>query len=204
MSADRYRALALGADIEAEPVPVAVPDVVLQHCARCHGVDGNGRDAGAFPKINGQRLDYMMRALQGYAAGTRHSGMMEPIAAALRSTEREAAARYYASLPAPSAVAGQNPARVTAGETLAREGKPRRQVPACGDCHLPGGTRVNEAYPALAGQYPDYLVQQVELLQRRARGGSKYVHLMHEFVDNLDEEDVRNAAAFFAAQPGAR
>jgi cytochrome c553 len=204
MSAERYRALALGTGIEADTTPVAVPDIVLQRCARCHGVDGKGPDAGAFPKINGQRLDYLMRTLQRYAAGMRHSGMMEPIAAGLRTPQREEAARYYASLPPPSAVAGQDPARTAAGERLVRQGNPRRHVPACGDCHLPGGARINDAYPGLAGQYPDYLVQQLQLLQSRVRGGSEFVHLMHKFVDNLEEDDMRNAAAFFAAQPGSR
>jgi cytochrome c553 len=204
MSAERYRALALGDDVEAVATPVSVPDVVLRHCARCHGLDGVGRDAGAFPKINGQRLEYVRRALEGYAAGTRHSGMMEPIAAGLRAPQREGAARYYAALPPPSAIVGQDPARVMAGEILARRGNPRRNVPACGDCHLPGGARINDAYPGLAGQYPDYLVQQLQLLQSRVRGGSEFVHLMHKFVDNLEEDDMRNAAAFFAAQPGSR
>ena len=200
MSITQYRALALGADnASADAENPDVPPVVSEHCARCHGTDGGGRD-GAYPKLSGQRLGYLVRALERYAGGGRQSGMMEPVAATLTENQRVEAARFYAALPPPQPVPAHDPDVLAHGEQLVRLGHPPRGIPACADCHLPAGERVNDAYPMLAGQYPDYMVNQLLLMQARARGGSEYLHLMHEFVDDLDRDQMEAAATYLAAQ----
>ena len=79
--------------------PDGAPPAVVESCARCHGRDGNGRGVGAFPKLAGQQPSYLYAALRAYARGTRHSGIMEPVASGLPEEARHASLRYYASLP---------------------------------------------------------------------------------------------------------
>lgn len=177
---------------------VAPPDVVSTTCARCHGADGQGRGVAAFPKLAGQRAEYMRRALRAYADGGRHSGIMEPIAAGLSTAAVEEAVSYYASLPS----SGDPPAPVSEparrGQVIASRGVPEDDIPSCGHCHLPHGHKVNEAYPWLAGQYQEYLAQQLTLLKERRRGGSEYVRLMHSFVDRLSPEQIDDVATYFS------
>ena len=54
--------------------------LIAEVCARCHGRDGYGRGAGTFPRLAGQRLEYMTRAMRAYADGGRQSGIMAPVA----------------------------------------------------------------------------------------------------------------------------
>src|SRR5690606_4676304 len=57
---------------------------VLANCVRCHGSDGAGRGNGAYPRLAGQREDYLRASLQAYASGERRSGIMQPAAAGLQ------------------------------------------------------------------------------------------------------------------------
>jgi cytochrome c553 len=188
MEADRYRELALGAGTAALDNSAGAPEIVVHACARCHGVDGLGRGA-VFPP-----LGYLRRALDAYATDGRHSGIMEPIAAHVSADEREQAAQYYAALAPPPAQPVVDAQAVARGRQLAHVGNPRRHVPACAECHLPAGSRINDAYPLLAGQPARYLAQQLRLMQARRRGGSEY----------LDEQHITDVAAFFASSHAGR
>jgi cytochrome c553 len=174
------------------------PPVVAEICARCHGVDGLSRMPAAFPRLAGQRLGYLERALAAYADGRRHSGVMGPIAAALTPAARAAATTYYASLPPPPPAAPPHETSA-AGARLALEGEPDDLIPACVECHATRAAAKNPAYPVLAGQDARYLSLQLRLLQNRARGGSEYVHLMHSFVDRLTGEQIDAVSRFFAS-----
>src|SRR5688500_5102485 len=69
---------------------------VIEKCALCHGMDGSGRGNGAFPKIAGQRPDYLFASLKAFAKGERNSGIMEPIASELSMEKMQKLANYYA------------------------------------------------------------------------------------------------------------
>src|SRR5690606_3939594 len=92
------RAPELAAGATGGPVP---PALVVEQCARCHGMNGRSRGVGTIPRLAGQRETYLMNAMSAYAERRRFSGMMMPIAAALTPDEHAEAARYYAALPAP-------------------------------------------------------------------------------------------------------
>jgi cytochrome c553 len=180
------------------------PHAVVSSCARCHGADGGGRGLGAFPNLAGQGRDYVLSALDAYAEGRRHSGMMGPIAAALQPEERSELADYYSSLPpAPSSLSpsATEHERVRRGKAIATQGILAQGVPSCVDCHGPGGHPRNSAYPDLAGQYASYLVLQLELLQIGTRGGSPYAHIMRHVATRLTREQMRDVAAYFASLP---
>ena len=208
-----YRQLVHG---EISPVPamqtMAPPDIgptppqeVARTCARCHGVDGNGRGGEAFPRLAGQRREYLADALEAYAKGARHSGIMEPVAAGLTEELVENLATYYAELkPAKAeraAVAAEELRRADElwrkGEEIALRGIPAKRVPACVECHGPKGTRTKPQYPSLAGLSEGYIELQLKLFKDGQRGGGEYAHVMRQVAARLSDEDRRAAARYF-------
>lgn len=181
--------------------PETVPEAITESCGRCHGVDGLGRGTGAFPRLAGQRYPYLLNALRAYARGERHSGIMEPIATGLSPEQQRLLARYYADLPA--FVPPDRPIfpSIERGRLIAQHGIPEQRVPSCVDCHGPGHTPRNPAYPVLAGQYARYLVLQLELFKEDRRGGSPYARLMDPVTHWLTPEQMRDVAAYYQALP---
>jgi cytochrome c553 len=174
---------------------IPAPEVVAENCSRCHGVDGRGRGPGAFPRLDGQRAEYLDRALRAYASGQRHSGIMGPIAAALTPEARRDAVMHYASLPPLDAGGGTGNAR---GQALATGGDPDRLILPCAECHDATAEK-NQAFPRLNGQYRSYLQQQLRLLREGARGGSDYVHLMQAFAGQLTDEQIVAVAQYYGS-----
>lgn len=207
LDSEQYNQLANGAismSGEASPRP-GLPEPkqalreIIANCARCHGVNGGGRGLGAFPKLAGQRPEYLLGALQAFARGKRHSGIMQPIAVELSRETVHELAHYYGNLPASASKPPlqETSTAVKRGEAIAHQGLPGQRVPSCADCHGPSATRRNPAYPVLAGQYADYLVLQLELFKKKHRGGSAYAHLMHAVVSQLTVEQMRDVAQYY-------
>jgi cytochrome c553 len=209
MDAESYRRLVHGevpAGAAASPPleelgGAGVPPSVTSSCARCHGMDGSGRGNAAFPALAGQHREYLLRALDAYARGARHSGIMRPVAAGLSPEERRELADYYGSLPhrAPGRAGNASAAAIARGRRIAMEGLPEQGVPSCVDCHGPGSHRHNQAYPNLEGQYADYLVLQLQLFHEGRRGGSPYAHIMRHVAARLKPEQMRDVAAYYAS-----
>ena len=191
LSADRYWRLAVGGPHPGASTPV------IEMCAACHGADGGGRDGGAFPVLAGQNAAYLQRALDAYASGGRHSGIMGPIAAAIDAGSRAALVTHYAQLPRPipRAVDGD----VARGEAIARLGVAERRIPACLECHQPDADQ-NRAYPILDGQHAEFLLQQLQLFTQDARGGSELASIMRPIAMRLTPDDMKAAAAYFSTR----
>lgn len=190
----------------------AVPAVVRASCARCHGMDGLGRGNAAFPRLAGQKRVYLLNALRAFRDRNRHSGIMEPVAAALSESERVAVSGYYSALPSmgmsrslSSGDAAVSPRedRVARGERIAREGIASRGIPACMECHGPTDRPRNAAYPELAGQYAGYIELQLALFASGHRGGSPYAHIMRHVAWRLDSIEASDVAAWYESL-GAR
>jgi cytochrome c553 len=182
--------------------PTHVPETIMDSCARCHGVDGLGRGAGAFPVLAGQHVEYLRASLDAYARGERHSGIMEPVAAPLGADEMQEVAEYYAGLTADGgATASAAGNEVERGRRIASEGLPEQLVPACLTCHGHGETPHNPYYPKLAGQSADYLRLQLTLFKEEKRGGTPYHRIMRRVATQLSEDDMRAVAAFFSTLP---
>jgi cytochrome c553 len=200
LDAAGYAALA-GDELAA---PRGGGSTVIAGCARCHGVDGGGR-AGAFPAIAGQRVEYLRAALDAYARGSRHSGVMEPVAAALTAAERASLAEHYAALDEGlrGAAAVDDAASVARGEAIARRGVPADRVPACVACHGPAATERDARYPRLAGQWAGQLETQLALFRLGVRGGGDRAHLMAPVARGITAAQARDVARYYASL-GAR
>ncbi len=220
-----YRSLAMGQPETGELAvmpkpgpPENLPEAVRATCAICHGAEGSGRESGAFPKIAGQKSDYLAASLQAYRNGNRESGAMEPVAARLSDAEIDELAQYYSALSGDHALRSEasgnytangiteslTDARLVQARSIVEQGNPSRRVPSCADCHLPGGRQVNSFYPYLQGQHAEYLELQLILFQQRHRGGTEYSHLMHSVVDGLSPEQIGDLARYLAAIPAAK
>ncbi|MGM3386757.1 c-type cytochrome [Stutzerimonas stutzeri] len=214
MSPERYRQLALGGRSEEIAKPVT-PDhlrplqdplgPVLANCNRCHAEDGGGRSEGAFPRLAGQSEAYLLGALQAYAGGERHSGVMQPIAAGLEPEVLKALAQHYAELPPVSRTDAPEPtpALLSQGLSLAERGVRERGIPSCIHCHGPKDSPRNPMYPNIAGQYARYLKLQLELFTAGKRGGSEYAHIMHSAAQRLTPEQIAALAEYYASLPAA-
>lgn len=66
-------------------------------CGRCHGADGRGRN-GASPNISGLSVARFVQVMKNYRDGSKPSGFMQPVAAALSDEQIEQAAHYFAAL----------------------------------------------------------------------------------------------------------
>jgi cytochrome c553 len=214
-----YRRLALGD--AAEPSPPA--DLLrpggsgadLDTCARCHGLDGRGRGAGAFPSLAGQSRAYLASSLMAFARGERRSGTMHVVAAPLDASTVAELAAYFEQqgsggdvlLSVPPAAAdrsaGARPGAADLGEQLARRGLPELKVPSCVACHGPADHTRNPAYPLLAGQYGRYLVDQLRLFAAGQRGGAELAHLMHSAVRQMSGQQMEDVAAYYSSLGGA-
>jgi cytochrome c553 len=211
LDASAYERLVYGETRKGEQAAAPLETMALDEprplraiCARCHGMQGDGRETAAFPKLAGQRRAYLLASLESYEAGKRHSGIMQPVAAGLSSQEMRELADYYskqrieAGQPAMDADSTSAAAR---GQLIVTQGIPAQRVPSCADCHGPGATQRNPAYPLLAGQWADYLVLQLELFKRGERGGSRYAHLMRTVATRLKPAQMRDVAEYYASLP---
>ena len=191
-----YRRLTHGPPAPETPGAPPIFRAVVETCARCHGRDGD-----AFPHLAGQRAEYLENSLAAYARGERHSGIMQPIAAALNAETIGQLARHFASQPAPKSSPAKSPdaAAIERGRLIAHFGIPAQRVPSCVDCHESGGQRRKPEYPILAGQPADYLALQLELFKSGHRGGSAYAHLMQAVAPRLTPGQMRDVAGYFAS-----
>ena len=119
-------------------------------CSSCHGVHGEG--AAAFPRLAGAGAEYLREQLEAFAKGARKNPIMQPIAQALSPDQRGQVAAYYATLPAAHAADRDARSPSDTGAWLATRGRWADDVPACAQCHGPGGSGVGSRFPPLAGQ----------------------------------------------------
>ncbi|MCB1864513.1 MAG: cytochrome c [Chromatiales bacterium] len=80
------------------------------------------------------------------------------------------------------------------GDAAAGESK----AVTCVGCHGPNGVSSVSIYPVLAGQYENYLYR--ALIDYKS--GERKNPIMAGMVAGLTEEDMKNLAAYYAAQGG--
>lgn len=205
MNADQYRDVA-SLQIREQDVPIRAlvqggpVGTTIAACSRCHGMDGAGRASGAFPRLDLQTGDYLFIQLQAYAAGTRQSGIMQPIAAELEAAEMRRLADYYsAQRPAYSqSPAGGKEPLLAIGRTLATAGLPDQGIPPCSSCHAEEPTPRNPLYPSLAGQYASYTSQQLALFRSGKRRDTPAAEIMAVIAQRLTAEQI-NAVSIYLA-----
>ena len=189
----------LGEQIAKQGTPKGVAP-----CMTCHGPDGGGMAPTAYPRIAGLDAAYMAKQLADFRAGTRGNPIMMPMAKNLTEAEIAAVSAYYAGLPIP-APAAQPPAgdvKKTA-EDLAQWGDwTGRGLPACAQCHAPGGNGIGAHFPGLAAQQASYIKAQLLAWQSGTRANDP-LGLMKSVATRLTADEIEALSAYYAAQAGA-
>ncbi len=161
-------------------------------CGYCHEYDGNSR-MGGFPRLAGQRYDYLRKQLLDFRAG-RRTGRMQATAELLSDADIGAVAGYFsAQVPAyPEGARREDPLAAV----LYSRGDAGRGVPACAGCHGARGEG-REHYPRLAGQHAEYLVLQLRDFAGGARSNDEGA-VMRRIAAALSEPESAALATYLA------
>ena len=177
-------------------------------CASCHGAQGQGMAAAGFPYLAAQGADYLARQLQDFASGKRANPVMQPIAKALSAEQVKAVAAYFSQLPpvmdtkALAAHEDTYPPKGDAGAWLANRGDWSRNVPACVQCHGPGGIGVGKDFPAIAGQPAQYIHNQLAAWKDKKRDPGPLA-LMGDIAARMDDAQMTAVSDYFSKLPAA-
>lgn len=174
-----------------------VDNELLKECIDCHGVDGNGRGLGAFPKLAGQPVAYLQNSLKAYFSDQRKSGIMKVAVNNLNQEQMAAFSKYFSSQNLKPHSYSIDKEAIERGKLIANQGIPSQKVATCAACHGPDKMEENPLYPNLAGQYSEYLILQLELFKKGERGGTRFADLMHEVVERMDKEEIRAVALYY-------
>jgi len=203
----RYRELALG-DLKLsrqtgkELATVESNQQAAGACARCHGAEGTVPGSALVPILHGQPAEFLARALQEYAKGSRRSGFMQPMASGLDAQEIRRLADYYSHLAPPQPKPGTvDRSLVERGRQLATEGDAANRVPACNACHA--STALAD-YPRLAGQNAPYMARQLALWRSGYHTATAGGAIMAPIALRLNERDIAAVTAYFASLRAAR
>jgi len=73
----------------------------------------------------------------------------------------------------------------------------KTKAAACAACHGTDGNGIAPNYPALAGQYPDYLEQ----VLHEYKDGQRTNAIMNGMASPLSDQDIDDLAAYFSSLP---
>lgn len=165
-------------------------------CISCHGAQGEG--IATFPRLAGTGQAYLQAQLDAFGDGSRKNAIMQPIAQQLTATERTELTQYFSQLPAPFLAADPvQPLPTDVGAWLATRGRWSDNVPACVQCHGPGGRGVGAQFPPLAGLPAAYITEQLQAWKAGSRPPGPLA-LMTGIAQQLTEADMTAVAAYYA------
>lgn len=165
--------------------------VLASSCLGCHGIPGyrNAYPSYRVPKLGGQHEDYIKLGLSGYKNKSRPHTTMQAQAADLSDQDMQDLAAYFSAQTELASGKAKTSAQIERG---------REKATVCAACHGEDGVSAMPTWPTLAGQHEDYLRQALKQYQL----GSRTDPVMAGQVMALTDEDIKDLAAYFAAQPG--
>lgn len=195
-------ALAAGAILAASAGVVlaqqSAPVLATGVCSACHGPEGRSVSP-VFPRLAGQQSAYIilqLDAFRGHERGDPNArAYMWGMASQLTDVAIKNLADYYAAQkPVPGEPGDKT--LMAEGEKIYTQGIPAESVPACTSCHGPNAEG-NGAFPALRGQYADYLIAQLDGFQSGTRANAP---IMTSVVHSMSPEQIRAAATYAASK----
>jgi cytochrome c553 len=174
--------------------------VAAQVCASCHGQRGDSISPG-FPRIGGQRAEYLESQLKAFRDRTRADPMAQAYMWGMTSQLgddmiKKLAAFYSGQKPAQGKPG--DPKLVQAGKAIYEGGIPGANVQACATCHGKNAEG-NVTFPRLAGQHAEYLVKQLVLFKDSGRQGSNAL-IMHNISTGITFDQMQAVATFLASK----
>jgi cytochrome c553 len=74
----------------------------------------------------------------------------------------------------------------------------KKAAEVCAACHGPDGNSPVPDFPKLAGQHADYMISTL----KKYKNGKRANPIMMGMAATLSDEDIKNVAAYYAAQKG--
>ena len=175
-------------------------------CAGCHGSDGNSM-VPSFPKLAGLGEKYMTAQLRMIKSGERVIVEMTGILDASTDQDLQDMAAFYDSKA--MVISGAQDITLVGisdpgealdfGENVYRGGNMKTGVAACIGCHSPSGKGNNPAgYPALGGQYADYIEKQLLAYRRGERVSGENAKIMQGVAANLSDKEIKAVANYIS------
>lgn len=159
-------------------------------CGACHGAEGVSI-MPIWPNLAGQGSNYLYKQIIDIRDGRRVVPEMTGMVDHFTDKDARVVAKHFA---AKSANLGQtDKALVEKGRDLYRAGDLAKGIPACSACHLPnGGGNAPAAFPAVAGQHPDYLIKQLVAFRNgeRTNDPNQMMGLIAEKLNDAEMEAV--------------
>lgn len=152
-------------------------------------VDPIARDYSKTPRIYSDKTVF--------TPGVRQDVVMSSLAKQLSDGDMRNLAAYYASLSYRAQPVEAEFETLERGQDLALRGKAEYGLPACVSCHAPDGEGFGSDFPPLAGQPPQYLIEQINRWQRGQRDNDP-MRLMKAVAEQLTDADKLNVAAYYA------
>jgi cytochrome c553 len=196
ISTARADDLMVGASIATQGTGKGVPA-----CITCHGSTGAGNTTTGFPRLAGIDASYLSAQLNAFADGTRQNSTMQPFARLLSVRDRQAVATYFASLSSLKVIDNASPQPSNVGAWIATRGRWEQGLPACAQCHGPGGVGVGSVFPPLAGQPASYIANQMHGWKNGIRPPGPMA-LMLVVASKLSDVDITAVAAYYAEVGG--
>jgi cytochrome c553 len=162
-------------------------------CAACHVADGS-RGMPAYPILQGQHPEYLVKQLTEFKEGKRKNSIMNGMASTLTPADMANVAAFYSSKKAKNGVA-KNPELVTLGEKIYRGGIAKKSVPACAGCHGPNGAGMPAQFPRLSGQHAEYTKAQLTAFRQGERTNAP---MMASIAANLSDKEIDALADYIA------
>ncbi|CAM5785004.1 c-type cytochrome [Castellaniella caeni] len=174
-------------------------------CVTCHGAGGNST-IPANPNLAAMPHEYIAKQLRDFvpqgdkrAVRTGPDGapsIMATIAPALTPQDVQNVALYLSQQKLDWKTAGtaQHEKTLERGQHIWRAGIADRRVPACAACHSANGAGLPGEFPRLAGQHPEYILEQLKLFA----SGDRANDIMHDIADRMTLPDLQAVADYAA------
>ena len=151
-------------------------------CSGCHGIKGIS-PFPLRPNLAGQDADYIVHQLKAFKSGSRINDTMMQISKSLTNDEMITLANYYSRQPA-EIIHGSDPLLIKKGQ---------EKYSLCWSCHGENGEGPG-SYPSVAGQHPQYTIQQL----KNFKNGLRKNPVMKALTETLSVNEMEALGAYIA------
>lgn len=168
-------------------------------CGACHGADGNS-PTPSFPKLAGLGEKYLLKQMKDIRDGRRPVAAMAGQVDNMSDQDLADIAAFYDGQTRTAEVADAG--LLDLGRQVYMSGIIERGVAACSGCHSPSGKgNAPAGFPALAGQYADYIAQQLVMFRKGYEDPSGRVNdgdsmIMRTTAFELSDKEIEAVANY--------
>jgi cytochrome c553 len=174
--------------------------MATQVCASCHGPRGDSISP-AFPRLAGQRSEYLDSQLKAFRNRTRSDPMAQAYMWGMSSQLSDGTiaglAAYYSGQKPAQGTRG-DPKLLQTGRTIYEQGIPAANVQGCVTCHGKDAEG-NATFPRLAGQHAEYLVKQLVLFKSQLRSDTS-AQIMHTISVVMTFDQMEAVATYLMSK----